>query len=66
MCFKRHFLFGLSMMVCLLLGYVSLFLTVDGLRVFAAVIIAPYVFILKTTVDWLFEETGLRQSATSA
>jgi hypothetical protein len=54
------------MMVCLLLGYVSLFLTVDGLRVFAAVIIAPYVFILKTTVDWLFEETGLRQSATSA
>jgi hypothetical protein len=60
--FKRNFLFGLSMTLCLLLGYVALFLTVDGLRVFAAVIIAPYVFILRTIVDGLVEALESRSN----
>jgi len=55
MCFRQWFYFAFTMVLCLAFAYVSLFLTVDGLRVFAVVISAPYVFILRVTIEQLFE-----------
>jgi hypothetical protein len=53
--FRRHFYYAGAMIGALTLGYVALFLTVDGLRVFAVVISAPYVFILRTLVNDIFK-----------
>jgi hypothetical protein len=43
---RRQFLFVLSGMTALALAYVALFWTVDGLRVFAVIIAAPYGYLL--------------------
>ena len=51
--YRRCVLFAAAMASSLVLGYVTLFLTVDGLRVFAVVISAPYVFILRGIVEGL-------------
>lgn len=51
---RRKFLFSGMMVICIAMSYLALFLTVDGLRVFATVICAPYVFILRSLIDdWL-------------
>jgi hypothetical protein len=61
--FRRHFYFAGAMIGALALGYLALFLTVDGLRVFAVVISAPYVFILRTLVNDIFTFFTFRQSS---
>lgn len=53
MCYRRWFQFALAMVICLALAYTALFMTIDGLRVFAVVISAPYVFILRIVVEQL-------------
>jgi hypothetical protein len=55
MLYRKWFNFAFAMVICLVLAYVSLFLTVDGLRVFAVVISAPYIYILRVLVDEVFE-----------
>lgn len=61
MCCRRWFYFALVMVVCLALAYTALFMTIDGLRVFAVVISAPYIFILKIVVEQLFDTKAQRQ-----
>lgn len=55
MLYTRRIIFSIAMLIPLALAYISLFLTVDGLRVFVVVITAPYVFMLRTIVDELFD-----------
>jgi len=43
---RRQFLFALSGLTALTLAYMALFWTVDGLRVFAVIIAAPYAYLL--------------------
>ncbi len=52
--YKRWIRFTFAMVFCLISAYVALFLTVDGLRVFAVVICAPYILILRAAVDQIF------------
>jgi hypothetical protein len=63
MLFKRRIIFSIAMLVPLALAYISLFLTVDGLRVFVGVITAPYVFILRSIVDELFDKSSILSTA---
>ncbi len=63
---RRHFYYSCTMVIALALGYLALFLTVDGLRVFAVVMIAPYVFMLRNLVDDLFSFISATQNSASA
>ena len=48
---RRQFLFVLSGMTALALAYIALFWTVDGLRVFAVIIAAPYSYLLIVLIQ---------------
>jgi len=59
----RNVLFALVMCLTLALSYLALFFTIDGLRVFAVVIVAPYVFIIRTVIEQTFQR--FKQSRTT-
>ena len=59
---RKLYLFALCMYVSLAASYVSLFLTRDGLRVFALVMVGPYVFVLKTFIDDVFQSRRTQRS----
>jgi hypothetical protein len=61
MFYKRSFMFVFVMVFCLALAYFSLFVTVDGLRVFAVVISAPYIFMLRAAVEACGHELKLQE-----
>ncbi len=64
---RRQVLFALAMLLALTGGYLALFFTIDGLRVFAVVTSAAYIFILKETIEQVFESfTAKRHGASSA
>jgi len=63
MLFKRRIIFSIAMLAPLALAYISLFLTVDGLRVFVVVITAAYVFMLRSIVDELFNKPPTLRTA---
>lgn len=48
---RRQFLFVLSGITALTFAYIALFWTVDGLRVFAVIIAAPYGYLLITFIQ---------------
>jgi hypothetical protein len=48
---RSQFKFAVSAIVALVLAYVALFWTVDGLRVFAVIIAAPYGYLLITFIQ---------------
>lgn len=52
--YRKLYLFAACICITLALAYISLFLTRDGLRVFALVMSGPYTFVLKTVIDMLF------------
>lgn len=50
---QKKFAFVLSALLALAIAYVALFWTVDGLRVFAVVIAAPYAYLLLSFINSL-------------
>ena len=50
----KRFLFAIAMLVPILLSYMAVFLTTDGLRVFSVTIASAYVLILKEFVNAIF------------
>jgi hypothetical protein len=48
---RQQFLFVIAGFVALALAYLALFWTVDGLRVFAVIIAAPYAYLLVTAIQ---------------
>lgn len=50
---QKKFAFVFSALLALVIGYVALFWTVDGLRVFAVVIAAPYAYLLLSFIQSL-------------
>lgn len=48
---RRQFLFVMAGIGALILAYLALFWTVDGLRVFAVIIAAPYAYLLATAIQ---------------
>jgi len=48
--------FVLAAIFALALGYMALFCTVDGLRVFAVIIAAPFTFLLMTFITYFWRE----------
>ena len=52
--FKRYFLFSLAAMFSLAISYCALFFTVDGYRILAVAITAPYVYITVEFIECLF------------
>jgi hypothetical protein len=63
--YQRCILSAAAMASSLVLGYVALFLTVDGLRVFAVIISAPYVFILRGIVEALLNHPSTDRTKSS-
>lgn len=51
--FQKRFAFAASMLLALVLSYIALFWTVDGLRVFAAIIAAPFAYMLQCFINSL-------------
>lgn len=51
--FRKKYIFALSALFSLSLSYTALFWTVDGLRVFAVVIVASYVYLVTTFIQFL-------------
>ena len=47
----RRFAFVISMLLALALSYIALFWTVDGLRVFAVIIAAPFAYMLLSFIN---------------
>lgn len=54
--YKRMFLMAVSILFAILMSYLALFITVDGLRVFTVVCCASYVFVLINTLSLLDEK----------
>jgi hypothetical protein len=50
---QKKFAFVFSALLALAITYVALFWTVDGLRVFAVVIAAPYAYLLLSFINSL-------------
>ena len=50
---QKKFAFVLTAIFSLAIAYVALFWTVDGLRVFAVVIVAPYAYLLLSFINSL-------------
>lgn len=48
---RKNFLLASSILSVIALSYIAVFITVDGLRVFAVVCCASYIFILVNTID---------------
>lgn len=51
--FHKRFAFAASMLLALVLSYIALFWTVDGLRVFAVIIAAPFAYMLLSFINSL-------------
>jgi hypothetical protein len=60
---RRQFLFVLSGMTALALAYTALFWTVDGLRVFAVIIAAPYGCLLITFIQSASAQIASRRNS---
>ena len=52
--FKRYFLFSLAAIFSLTISYCALFFTVDGYRILAVAITAPYIYITIELIECLF------------
>jgi hypothetical protein len=52
--FKRSLLFSLAAICALSICYCALFFTVDGYRIFAVAITAPYIYITLEFIEGLF------------
>jgi hypothetical protein len=52
-CIQKQYAFVFSALVAIAISYVALFWTVDGLRVFAVVIAAPYAYLLLSFIQRL-------------
>jgi hypothetical protein len=52
--FKRYFLFSLAAFFSLTISYCALFFTVDGYRILAVAITAPYIYITIEFIECLF------------
>lgn len=61
---RKQYGFALMLSGSLILAYIALFFTRDGLRVFAVTIISAYVFALKEFIDQIFTQKGTRSPAT--
>lgn len=57
-CFKRKVVVCLAQFFILLISYFSLFITVDGLRVFAVVVVPGYIYLLIVFMNELFGESN--------
>ena len=53
--FKRYFLFSLAALFSLTISYCALFFTVDGYRILAVAITAPYIYITIEFIECLFD-----------
>jgi hypothetical protein len=49
--FIKRYLFSLATLLTLAVAYIAIFITVDGLRIFAVVISGAYAYILKVLID---------------
>ena len=58
---RHNFLFALATLLAVAAGYLALFFTIDGLRVFAVVTSAAYIFILKETIEQVFESLTAKE-----
>lgn len=53
---RKKYAFVFSALYALAIGYTALFWTVDGLRVFAVVISAPYAYLLKIFISNIWDK----------
>ena len=60
---KKRLLLALAALFSLVIGYMALFFTIDGARVFYIVIPAAYVYFLSTVISTAFKAKGNNRTA---